>query len=309
MKYRGSFTIIFIILIHFTALSQKEIVMSQYMYNKYSINPGFGGSHDVLSVFGSYRKQWVGFEDSPSGAIFTAHSPLKNEKVALGTQLFNDSYAVTHNTGISFSYTYKLLLSHENRLAFGVSAGIVNYSSNWNDVIYTDVTEDYDIDPMFNSAESSSSPILGFGTALYNSKYFVGLSVPTFIYFDRYVTGESSVDFAKIDYLLTAGYLYDISNKVSIQPSALLRINMDDETFVDVSATAVFLKSLLVGASYRTVGDLVAILGYQISPQLRFTYSLDYSLDKIATYNNGTHEVSLQFDFGYKIHSPNPKFF
>ena len=76
-----------------------------------------------------------------------------------------------------------------------------------------------------------------------------------------------------------------------------------------VSATAILLKSLMIGASYRTVGDIVGILGYQINPQLRFTYSLDYSMEKIASYNNGTHEVSLQFDFGYKIHSPNPKFF
>ncbi len=301
MKY---LLVIIISLITISSYAQREIVMSQYMYNRYSINPGFGGAHDVMSIFGSFRKQWMGFEGSPTTALFTVNTPLKNEKVALGAQIFNESYAIVANTGFNLSYTYRLQLSNGAKVGLALSAGYVNYKSNWSevDVVQAD-------DASFAMTENYSSPILGFGTALYNSKYFVGLSVPTFIYFDRYVTGESSVDFTKIDYLLTAGYLYEISDNISIQPSALLRVNMDDETFVDVSATAIFLRSLMIGASYRTLGDFVGILGYQITPQLRFTYSLDYSLDKIATYNNGTHEVSLQFDFGYKIHSPNPKFF
>ncbi len=291
-------------LLTISTFAQREIVMSQYMYNRYSINPGFGGSHEVMSMFGSYRKQWMGFEGSPSTAFFSINTPLKKEKVALGAQIFNESYAIAANSGFNLSYTYRLELNSGAKIGLAMSAGYVNYKTNWSEVNVVDSQ-----DASFAMTENSGAPILGFGTALYNSKYFVGLSVPTFIYFDRYVTGENSVDFNKIDYLITAGYLYEISNNVSILPSALLRINMDDETFVDVSATAIFLKSLLIGASYRTVGDVVGILGYQISPQLRFTYSLDYSLDKIATYNNGTHEVSLQFDFGYKINSPNPKFF
>ena len=293
-----------ILLVSISSYGQREIVMSQYMYNRYSINPGFGGSHDVMSIFGSYRKQWMGFEGAPTTALFTVNTPLKNEKIALGAQIFNESYAIAANTGFNFSYTYRLPLNNGSKVGIAVSAGYVNYKTNWNDV---DIVEQQD--NSFAMTENSGSPILGFGAAMYNSKYFVGFSVPTFLYHDRYITGDNSVDFTKIDYLLTAGYMYEISDNISIQPSALLRVNMDDETFVDVSATAILLKSLMIGASYRTVGDIVGILGYQINPQLRFTYSLDYSMEKIASYNNGTHEVSLQFDFGYKIHSPNPKFF
>ncbi len=278
--------------------------MSQYMYNKYSINPAFGGSHDVLSVFGSYRKQWMGFESSPTGAFFTAHTPLKNEKVALGLQFFNESYAITQNTGFNISYTYRLTLDNNSTLAMGISGGLVNYSSNWNEVRLVDP------DPgVFSSTEQSSSPWIGFGTAIYNQKYFAGISVPSLMYHDRYVTGENSMDFNKIDYLITGGYLFDISDKIAIQSSALLRLNMNDETYLDISATTILLNSLLIGSSYRTTKEIIGIVGYQVTPQFRFTYSVDYNIDRIGSYNNGTHEVSLQFDFGYKINSPNPKFF
>ena len=217
-----------ILLVSISSYGQREIVMSQYMYNRYSINPGFGGSHDVMSIFGSYRKQWMGFEGAPTTALFTVNTPLKNEKIALGAQIFNESYAIAANTGFNFSYTYRLPLNNGSKVGIAVSAGYVNYKTNWNDV---DIVEQQD--NSFAMTENSGSPILGFGAAMYNSKYFVGFSVPTFLYHDRYITGDNSVDFTKIDYLLTAGYMYEISDNISIQPSALLRVNMDDETFVD----------------------------------------------------------------------------
>ena len=287
------------------AVGQRELNMSQYMYNRYSINPAFGGSHEALSMYGSYRKKWLGFEASPAGAFFTINSPLKKENVALGAQFFNDKFGVSQNTGFNLSYTYRVRLNNEAKLAFGISGGIINYKSDW-----TDVTLSSDkFDPNFANMEQTTAPWAGFGIAMYHPKYFAGLSIPSLLYHDRYQTGESTLDLAKIDYLLTAGYLFELNENVSIQPSALVRVNTSDQTFVDISATSFLLSSFILGASYRTTNQVIGIVGYQITPQFRFTYSLDYDLDPIGSYNNGTHEVALQFDFGYKTNSPDPKFF
>ncbi len=64
-----------------------------------------------------------------------------------------------------------------------------------------------------------------------------------------------------------------------------------------------------LGVSYRTTEEIVGLLGYQVTPQMRLSYSFDYSTGEIGSYNNGTHEIAIQFDFGYKIKTPNPKFF
>jgi type IX secretion system PorP/SprF family membrane protein len=295
---------IFIFLVSISAISQREVIMSQYMYNKYTINSAFAGSHDVLSVFGSYRKQWMGFDDSPAEASFTLHSPLKNERVALGAQFYNETYGVVNNTGFSASYAYRIPLKNQSVLAFGVSAGLVSYQSDWSDV------ELVDEDPsVFGYADQSTAPSIGFGAALYGSKYFAGLSVPSFIYHDTYLTEENSVDFTKIDYLITGGYLFKLNDMLSLQPSALIRMNLDDKTYMDVSATALLFHTLMIGSSYRTTDEIIGMVGYQVNTQLRFTYSLDYNMESLGSYNNGTHEVSIQYDFGYKINSPNPKFF
>ncbi|SMO51018.1 type IX secretion system membrane protein, PorP/SprF family [Saccharicrinis carchari] len=287
------------------ALAQRELKMSQYMHNRYSINPAFGGAHESLSMYGSYRKKWLGFDASPSGALFTLSSPLKKENVALGAQFFNDKFGVSQNTGFNLSYAYRLKLNEHTKLAFGISGGMVNYKSNWTDVILSsDKT-----DPHFANIEQTVAPWVSFGAAIYHTKYFAGLSLPSLLYHDRYQTGESSLDFAKIDYLLTAGYMYHLNANIMLQPSMLLRINPNEETFVDISATAVAMNAFILGASYRTSNQIIGIVGYQITPQFRFSYSLDYDIDPIGTYNNGTHEVALQINFGYKTNSPDPKFF
>ncbi len=297
--------LVFIMLLALTDISaQRELIMSQYMYNKYSINPAFGGSHESLSTYGSFRKKWAGFEKSPSGAFFTVHSPLKNERVALGAQFFNDQVGIISNTGFSVSYAYRLQLQNDAKLSLGISGGLVSYKSDWTDVLLVD-TEDN----TFAAQEQTSAPWIGFGAALLHKNYFAGFSVPSLLFYDRYETGESTLDFAKIDYLFTGGYMFNLSDAIVIQPSAMLRVNMDQETFVDISATGFLMNAFILGTSYRTTGEIVGIVGYQLTSQFRFTYSLDYDIDPIGSYNNGTHEVALQFNFGYKINSPNPKFF
>lgn len=286
------------------SFAQRDIIMSQYMYNKYSINPAFAGSHESLSLFASYRKQWLGFDNSASGGMATIHGPLKNEKMALGAQVFTEKFGVTNNTGFNFSYAYRNNINSETKLSFALSAGLYHQNNNWSDATIIDPE-----DPLFSYAEQISAPWVGFGTAVYSNKYFIGLSIPSLVYSNKYQTGENELDLAKIDYLVTGGYFFHINSNFTLNPATLVRINPNQTSFVDISATAIVSEALICGITYRTTNEIVGILGYQISPQTRITYSLDYTLEKIANYNNGTHEIALQFDFGYKINSPNPKFF
>lgn len=301
---KQQFFIILICLFTTSLYAQKELKMSQYMYNKYVMNPAFGGYHEVLSLYSSFRKQWLGFDNSPKGAFFSMHSPLKNEKIALGIQFFNEKIAITHNAGFNISYAYRVTLQNKAKLAFGISAGMVNYKSNWNEVILVDAE-----DHVFDGAYQSSAPWLGFGVGIYDHKYFAGFSIPSFIFYDRYEAGENVLDFSKIDYLVTGGYLFNLSEDISLQPSVLIRINPNQKTYFDFGATTILMRSFIVGVCYRTTNEITGIVGYQITPQFRFTYSLDYDIDPIGSYNSGTHEIAIQFDFGYKINSPNPKFF
>ena len=68
-----------------------------------------------------------------------------------------------------------------------------------------------------------------------------------------------------------------------------------------------FYDRLWVGAMYR-VGDAVGgLLQIQLSNQLRVGYSYDVTASDLSTFNNGTHEILVSYDFNFgrgKVRSP-----
>jgi hypothetical protein len=68
-------------------------------------------------------------------------------------------------------------------------------------------------------------------------------------------------------------------------------------------------KLFWIGSSIRTNGNLSALLQWQINYQLRLGYSYGYEFSQLSTYQNGTHEIVLQYNFRYIIEVVNPRYF
>ena len=76
----------------------------------------------------------------------------------------------------------------------------------------------------------------------------------------------------------------------------------------DLNMNVWFNNIISVGASYRTKDAIVGLAELQLTPQLRMGYSYDHNVSDLVTYNNGSHEMMLRFEFGRsegkKINSP-----
>lgn len=70
-----------IALLVFGAMTQAQQVgrYSMYMQNFYAINPAAAGLEDHLDATLGYRKQWLGFENSPQYYFVSANMPLNKE--------------------------------------------------------------------------------------------------------------------------------------------------------------------------------------------------------------------------------------
>ena len=66
-------------LVSFVCLAQQEQQYSQYMLNQFALNPAIAGTEDFIDVIIGARKQWAGFESSPTTSFVTAHMTLGKE--------------------------------------------------------------------------------------------------------------------------------------------------------------------------------------------------------------------------------------
>ena len=303
MRTKGLILSIFLLLT-ISVSAQKAMTLSQYMHNRFAINSAFAGSREVLSVFGSFRKQWAGLPQSPQAQYFTAHTPMKNPNMALGLQVFNEQFTIKNNMGFSLAYTYRVRVNPYTWMAFSLSGGFSSYQINWNEISLED-----DSDPAFAGNDASNGPQAGFGWSIYNDRFFGGISIPEFFSHDFEKMDGTALDIQKADILVTGGYLFDVSSSLMLQPSFLLKANQETGSWADLSASVIYDKMIWGGVTYRTREELIFHTGWQILPQLRMAYSFDYSLGDIGDFNNGSHEISIQYDFGYKINTPSPKFF
>ena len=58
------------------SLGQQVSWYSMYMQNFYAINPAATGLEDHLDATMGYRKQWIGFANSPQTYFISANMPL-----------------------------------------------------------------------------------------------------------------------------------------------------------------------------------------------------------------------------------------
>ena len=287
-----------------TVSAQNDFLVTQYLYNRFAINPAFAGSRDGISLFGSYRQQWQGLSGAPTSQLFTAHAPLHNDHMALGISGYNQKFMIAGNSGVSLTYAYRMRTSDYSWLSFAVSPGISFKSSDWSEISTIEPG-----DEVFAHNERINTPILGFGAAWYGSRFFTGFSIPSFFYNNSFENEDTEFSLSDATYCFTAGYLFRLGGNWDLQPSVFARYNDALEDITDVNATLIYANRVLLGLSYRTTEEVAVTASFQVDQRLRLAYSFDYSIGKIGTYNKGSHEISIQYDFVFRSGSVSPKFY
>ncbi|HVI44376.1 MAG TPA: type IX secretion system membrane protein PorP/SprF [Chitinophaga sp.] len=289
-----------------TAVAQQDAMFTQYMFNPLAVNPAYAGSRNVLSLTALHRNQWVGLKGAPKTTTFSADMPTWNNKLGLGFMAFNDEVGVTKSTGFYGVYTYRIRFSGGGSLAIGLQGGVTNYKANLTQVNLIDQP-----DHVFAQNINSFLPTFGAGVYYNTDRYYIGFSAPNIIrsYLRKDVYLYSSELIAKkFDHLfLMGGYVFDLKEDVKLKPSFLVKYVSGSPIQADINAQ-VWLKDVVsVGASYRTDGSGALLTEIQCTPQFRIGYSYDLSNKALSTYNRGSHEIMLRYEFGFekgKILSP-----
>jgi len=291
--------------------AQQESQYTQYMYNTLSFNPAYAGQRDVLSVVGLHRSQWVGLDGAPRTQTLTLHSPIgMSEKIGLGLSIVNDEIGPTHETNFDLAFSYKLQLSENNYLSFGLKAG-----GHLLDVALTELNAQTSGDVLLqNDIINRFSPNFGVGLYLRHAdKWYLGLSVPNFLETKHFDSASISEAKERMHFYLMGGYVFDLSDTVKFKPAVLVKAVKGAPLSADITGNFLLFDKLTLGAAYRWDAAFSGLAGFQISDKLMIGFAYDRETTDLGNtqFNDGSYEVFLRFElFNNKIgRLVSPRFF
>ncbi|MFM9985885.1 MAG: type IX secretion system membrane protein PorP/SprF [Flavobacteriales bacterium] len=303
---KGIYIIVFI-LVAGKVSGQLFPQQSLYFNNPLPLNAGAAGKDDALSISLSHRTMWRGVEGAPKTQYVCIHTPLKNEQFSVGLQLINDQLGITKRTGLFATGAYRIKLSKDYRLSFGLTGGMQTFSNRWSEIETT-----VQGDQAFAIADQTYwLPQIGTGIFLDGKNAFAGISVPRMLT-ETYQGGGKYKAIHTINNYSThimGGYRIMLKNHWYISPSALLKYHPSSAIQTDLTCMLGKKELGEAGLTYRFNQSVVGLVQARINAQLNLGYGFDYLLGGLSQYQNGSHEIMMAYKFIYQNKAPNPRLF
>lgn len=293
-----------------TGISLGYPVYSQYLQNGLLINPAYAGTRGALSALLSYRMQWMGTKGSPVIQSVSLHTPMKNDRVALGLLAQFMQFGFTKSTSIYANYAYHIRVG-DGKLSFGMKAGADLSNTDYTGILLTNYG-----DPVFTvNDEPYILPNVGAGVYYFSDKLFAGLSVPAFLSYRKSEIGKVQAyhSFGHYNLVFSAGGLITFSQFFKFKPSVLIDYSMQNANKLnqfDINGNFILDDLVWLGVAWRTTEQvMVGILQVQVNPQLMLGFSYDYPSGRMNSFSKGSTEFILRYEFGSKVSAANPRYF
>lgn len=283
--------------ITFNSSAQQDEQMSMYLYNKLYYNPAYAGSRDAISAVAIARFQWVQFDGAPNTQWFSIHAPLLQKSLGVGAHMVNDRIGNRSRTAIYGDLSGSVGLNKKgDRLAAGVSGGIDMLGYDFSNVQVNDQA-----DMFYGTSNNVNAPNLGAGLYYYGDRHYVSLSVPRMIQSTIKNTADSITQLLNTrHFFISGGYVFDLNSVFKLQPSTMIKFTPNAPITVDVNATLLMYDQFGVGLMYRYNESMGANFVYHLKQLLSVGYTYDFPINGLRTYQTGSHEVFLRYDFGPK---------
>jgi type IX secretion system PorP/SprF family membrane protein len=288
--------------------AQQDPQFTHYMYNPSTINPAFAGYRNTLSGTFIHRSQWIGVKGAPSSQALSIQSPLNNEKIAIGLNLYNDIVGPVNEMALNFDFSYTIYTENSN-INFGLKAGIQSYGLDPTKLSIQDPT-----DTNFEAIKNQFSPQIGVGFMYETSQLYVGISVPNIIEtkHENSALLEYKSSKERRNYYGSIGYLFNLTSNLMLKTSAITKIVNGTPMQIDLSANLLIKEKITFGTAYRLNAAASLMAGYQLSNDFFVGASYDLDTTKFSKTNSGSAEFILRYELSSKLNHKrilNPRIF
>jgi type IX secretion system PorP/SprF family membrane protein len=268
-------------------LAQQDPLYSQYITNPFILNPAYAGLTNNLNMAVNYRNQWSGMEGGPKTINANGHISLSNNKMGAGMMLVSDQIGGNTITEVLGSYSYRIQLTSDKILSFGLQGGFANYKIDNSKVTPYDKT-----DPNFQGTYSETKPSIGFGLILKNDKFFVGFSVPRMLESTFDAQGVQNSLYSR-HYYVTGSYLFFVSERIRFKPSAMLKLVSGAPASIDLNASLILHENYQAGVLTRNFNTYGLFLQAMVKDHFRIGYVFEVPTGTSVGTNFSTHEITV----------------
>lgn len=266
--------------------AQVDPLYAQYLTNPLTINPAYTGLNNNLNMSVSYRKQWAGFEGSPTTANVSAHTSLKNDRMGVGAIFVSDRIGSNKNMEAHVTYSYKIKAGNST-FAFGLQAGFINFRSNSAELNPFDP-----MDPAFSNDVNVTRPSFGAGAIVRSERYFIGLSAPRLL--------ANAVDIGGVEtklysqhYYLVGAYVFNLSERLRFKPSVLLKGVKGSPLSLDYNASFNLDEKYTIGLFARNLNTCGLLAQIRFAEAYRLAYTFETPLNNSVESRFTSHELTF----------------
>ncbi len=298
-----------------TVAGQQLPLYSQYLYNKFLINPAVAGSDGYASFNATAREQWIGYSGAPRTFSFSGQGRLLKRgyvlksrtssrnvyksktdgRIGFGGYVFSDRNGLIQRTGFQASYAYHMWVQSNTQLSMGLALTGYHFKINEREIRFEDPNE-----PWMNNElrRGIFIPDADFGIYVLNPNYNFGFSTQQMFGAAVKIGNEAYRNY-RMDrhYYIFGSYSFYKGNKIELQPSALLMMSEQMKPLADLGLTYIFDKKVWLGLSYRTSKAIIGNFGMTYS-NMYIGYAFDFTLQQIQRVTYGTHELTIAIKFG-----------
>ena len=279
MKSNKIVLILSIVLI--TIQIQAQQFPLRYMYDqyKYTINPAGIKIGEGVGLNASYSHNWYNEAFNNSFVGFGIDGGFFQKSMGLGLVFSQEIQGILRTSNVQASYAYRVRLTGDHFLTFGISAGVSYQGQNTGEIITGDYSD-------ILIGESYTGFLTGFGLN-YNWK---GLDI------DVVIPSYNTINKEHFPFFFSASYLFDVKEDWGIKPTLMYSVLTPRAHMADIRLQAIYKDYAWLQLGYRTTHELLVLLGGSIK-DVSLGIGGGFNLSNYGDLNKGNLEVVLGYRF------------
>lgn len=303
MLLKQKILICFVIFVTNSVLfGQQDKLITNFMYDKMSVNPGKTGidMNNSICATSIYRNQWDKVNGAPNSAVLNIEANLSRFfPGGIGLAFYHDAIGFSRQNNLLLNYSYPIQIGNVGILGLGLGVGIINYGlePTW-------VPPTTSNDNSLPTGWGATNLDANFGIYFHGNGFYAGLSSTHLSesLLEKKVAGLDQNYQTARHYYFMGGKTFDNVLNGRIDAQVLMRTELIKYSF-DLNVRYFYEysnnKEFYGGLTYRNSDAAAILIG--INPINNFTvgYSYDLTINKLASVSRGSHEIVLKYCYNF----------